>query len=440
MKCLILAAGRGSRLSSRGDSKPLIPLLGLPLVERVIAGAEKAGFKEFCVVTGYNGDKVRAFLDELQEKRGVRITYVINSEWDRENGLSVLAAESCLKRDNKFALVMADHLFDPSVLSDLKKQKLKKDEVCLVVDYNTENPLIDREDATKVHVEDARIKAINKALKDYNGFDTGIFLCTPAIFSALRTSAERDNDTTLSGAIRVLAEEEKVVAMDMKGRFWIDVDDDMAFEKAEIHLLSSLKKATDGPVSRIINRPISVAITGRIVSKDITPNQISLFCFLLSLIGAMFFGFRGYFPLLLGAIFAQAASIIDGCDGEVARLKFLESEFGGWFDAILDRYADALLLFGLTWHGFITDSSGWTLFAGFMAIVGSFMTSYTADKYDSLMKAKLVKGGAFRIGRDVRVFIIFIGSILNMVLPTLIIIAIIMNIETVRRVIICSKR
>ena len=58
----------------------------------------------------------------------------------------------------------------------------------------------------------------------------------------------------------------------------------------------------------------------------------------------------GYVTLALGGLIAQFASIIDGCDGENARLKFLKSDFGGWFDAVLDRYADALLLFGLTWH------------------------------------------------------------------------------------------
>ena len=57
MKCLIIAAGRGSRLSPRGDSKPLIPLLGLPLIERAILTAKDAGLTDFSVVTGHNGDK-----------------------------------------------------------------------------------------------------------------------------------------------------------------------------------------------------------------------------------------------------------------------------------------------------------------------------------------------------------------------------------------------
>ncbi len=52
MKCLIIAAGKGSRLQQRGDSKPLIPILGIPLIERVIRAAIEAGADEFYVVIG----------------------------------------------------------------------------------------------------------------------------------------------------------------------------------------------------------------------------------------------------------------------------------------------------------------------------------------------------------------------------------------------------
>jgi len=61
MKCLIISAGLGRRLSSRGDSKPLIPLLGLSLIERVILTAQKSGLTDFYVVTGYNGKEVREY-------------------------------------------------------------------------------------------------------------------------------------------------------------------------------------------------------------------------------------------------------------------------------------------------------------------------------------------------------------------------------------------
>jgi len=83
MKCLIIAAGRGSRLSSRGDSKPLVPLLGLSLIERVILTAEKSGLTDFYVVTGYNGDKVRDYLSRFSHRRSIHMTHIINEIWEK---------------------------------------------------------------------------------------------------------------------------------------------------------------------------------------------------------------------------------------------------------------------------------------------------------------------------------------------------------------------
>ena len=64
------------------------------------------------------------------------------------------------------------------------------------------------------------------------------------------------------------------------------------------------------------------------------------------------------------------------------------------------------------------------------------MLSYTADKYDNLMRERIqARGkGGLRMGRDVRVFLIFLGAVANMVLPVLVLIAVVMNLETLRRV------
>jgi CDP-L-myo-inositol myo-inositolphosphotransferase len=74
-----------------------------------------------------------------------------------------------------------------------------------------------------------------------------------------------------------------------------------------------------------------------------------------------------------------------------------------------------------------------------MAIIGSFMLSYTADKYDGLMRSRIEKGGGLRMGRDVRVFMIFVGALLNQPFLTLLVIAVLMNLETARRVVVCRN-
>ncbi|MHA1231432.1 MAG: NTP transferase domain-containing protein [Candidatus Helarchaeota archaeon] len=437
-KCLIIAAGRGSRLSDRCESKPLLPLLGLRLIERVILTAKKAGLEEFYIVTGYNGKELRRFLDELSRKRNITIKYIFNDEWRRGNGISVLKARDYI--DDDFVLLMCDHIFDENILIELIDEPHSPDEIIMALDYNImTNNLIDIDDVTKVFVKNKRVKDIGKEIYRYNAFDTGIFLCSPILFNALEESIE-NGDESLSGGIRILAEYNRVKVFDIRDRYWIDVDDSKAYKKAKKLLLSKLKKKSDGPISRYLNRPVSMRITQKLVKYNITPNQISLLSFILAIIGSIFFLSGGYFNLVAGALLAQFASIIDGCDGEIARLKMMASDFGGWFDAVLDRYADAFLLFGLTYYIYTIFPGFLTLFIGFLAIIGSFMNSYTADKYDGLMKQKLGnKSAYFRLGRDVRIIILLIGILLNLGFLVLILIASIMNFENIRRVVVLYK-
>ena len=435
MKCLIIAAGKGSRLQQRGDSKPLIPILGIPLIERVIRDAMEAGADEFYVVIGYQGERVRLFLERLAERLAIRITPLVNDDWEKDNGLSVLKAQGHLQ--DPFLLLMADHLFEPSLVRTLTTLTLTREEIALAVDSDTGNPLVDMGDVTRVKMEDGKIHDISKGLADFNGFDTGVFLCSPAIFKALEQS-KGNGDSSLSGAVRILAAKGHAKAIPTSD-FWIDVDDPQSLQRAEKALLNRLRdKANDGPVARHLNRPISAQLSRHLVNFDITPNQISMFSFVCSLLAAGLFALGGYVALLTGGVLAQFASIVDGCDGEVARLKYQSSRFGGWFDAVLDRYADAFLLFGLTWHCLAEQANGWVLLTGFMAIIGSFMLSYTADKYDNLMRDRIAASGnvALRMGRDVRVFLIFLGAVSNLVFPVLVVIAVVMNVETLRRVMI----
>jgi CDP-L-myo-inositol myo-inositolphosphotransferase len=438
MNCLIIAAGLGSRLSESGDSKPLTPLLGLPLIERVILTVNKVGLTDFIVVTGHNCEEVGLHLTRFGQSRNIAITTILNEEWEKENGLSVLKAKKLLTEN--FILLMGDHIFDESLLVKLMGEKVADGEVVLAVDYNikTTGFVVDS-DVTKVLVEEDRILDMGKNIKKYNAYDTGIFLCSPAIFEAIEESSG-NGDTSLIGGVRVLAKKGKVNALDIKDGYWVDVDDEETYRLAESKLLSILKKPTDGPVSRYLNRPISTRISKHLVKTSISPNSISFFSFLISMLGAFFFFLGGYVNLVIGGILAQFSSIVDGSDGEVARLKFQATAFGGWFDAVLDRYADGFLLLGLTYYVYRVNTNFLYITIGFLAIMGSFMNSYTADKYDSLMRNRLgSKEDYFRIGRDVRVFIIFLGALINQVVLTLVLIAAMTNAENIRRLVVLNR-
>jgi choline kinase len=237
VKCLIIAAGKGERIRSRGESKPLISVLGVPLIERVVRSVTSGGVDEFVVVTGYNGSQVRAFLDGASKKLGVTITHVKNEEWDKPNGLSVLKATHVLREP--FLLSMSDHIFDPTVVADILQTPPSEGEVVLAVDYRTDNPMIDLEAVTRVRTEDGLIRDIGKGLQQFDAFDTGLFYATTALFDSIALSGSRDGDLSISGGMRLLADTGRARAFDIGDRFWLDVDVPDEIDSAEASMLEA---------------------------------------------------------------------------------------------------------------------------------------------------------------------------------------------------------
>jgi phosphatidylglycerophosphate synthase len=115
-----------------------------------------------------------------------------------------------------------------------------------------------------------------------------------------------------------------------------------AARAAERALLQSLRKPADGPVSRRLNRHVSIAITRYLLRAPITPNQVTIACSLLGFLGMWLVLQATWATIAAGGVLLQIASIVDGCDGEIARLKFKHSRSG----AFLDHFADDLSTVG----------------------------------------------------------------------------------------------
>ena len=159
----------------------------------------------------------------------------------------------------------------------------------------------------------------------------------------------------------------------------------------------------------------------------VTPNQVSVASFAIALtsLGLFLVGYN-----LLAGLAAQLSSIVDGVDGDVARLKNMATRFGGFFDAVLDRYADVAILGGLAYWSVVFEgrsSTGLVAAAGLLAIVGSLMISYTRARAEASL------GGAFGgmagvlASRDARLLLIMIGAVLGQALATLVFLATLTN-------------
>jgi choline kinase len=235
MKCLIIAAGQGSRLRSLAPSKPLADVAGRPLIEHVIRRARAGGASRFVVVTGYEAEGIETFLSAFAEREGLTITAVRNKEWHRPNGLSVAAAAPLLG-DDAFLLLMSDHLFDPAILAGLIAAD-DDAELTLAVDYAIDNPLIDLDDATKVDAaQDGRIRRLGKTITGWNAIDVGLFRAGPSLIEAIDRSVAAGGQGSLSEGVQLLADAGQARVHPIGGLWWADVDDPRAHALAEEHL------------------------------------------------------------------------------------------------------------------------------------------------------------------------------------------------------------
>jgi phosphatidylglycerophosphate synthase len=143
---------------------------------------------------------------------------------------------------------------------------------------------------------------------------------------------------------------------------------------AEQKLDEWLIKPTDGVFARM-NRKVSIPISRELIKFPITPNMVSLFTLGVSFLAGACFALGGRGNMLLGALLSVFASILDGSDGEVARLTFQESAFGCWLETVCDYlyyvFIFTGMLIGLLGRGPVYRVWGTLLFFG---AVASFLT------------------------------------------------------------------
>lgn len=158
-------------------------------------------------------------------------------------------------------------------------------------------------------------------------------------------------------------------ALDGSGRFVLESPLDVT--AAESWLLRSLIKPTEGFMSRHFERRISLALTRRLCRTRITPNAMTLISLAVGFACAPFF--LSWNPLyqVAGALLFLAHSILDGCDGELARLKFLESRWGAVLDMAGDNIVHAAVFVCMAVGWSAHAGSGWPLLLGGVAVAST---------------------------------------------------------------------
>lgn len=322
--------------NSRPEGRAAGKLFGLTLLERAVLTAAQAGVKEFLLVavaeTGWEKT-----VDRLQRDRRVRnqllqIDFVAVSDLEKSDPEK--------KSGRPFWLIPGDLVFDPGVLTRAA-QDLPGEAVPLHLVDRSSRAGDDAAAGPDLRAGEGSGRAAIFAGGREEGVAayTGITLCPATVFSRLGLLFDgkgglRLDAETLNAAF--LPAESRVV--DIGGAFCRRVTTKAALEDARRYLLGTARKPTDSFFTRHFNRRISLFLTRLLLPTGIRPNPLSILCIAIGLASCWFIARGGYLHSLLGAFLFEFASIFDGCDGEVARLTFRTSKFGGFLDMVGDSF------------------------------------------------------------------------------------------------------
>lgn len=164
----------------------------------------------------------------------------------------------------------------------------------------------------------------------------------------------------------------------------------------------------EGPVSRYLNRPLSRPLARILAPTPLTPNAVSVIACGIAF-GALALLAAG--RNIEAGVLVQASSVVDGVDGDLARVKGMATRFGGVFDAVLDRFADAAIIGGMGWWALAHEDKPGALVLAFAALVGAVLVSYSRARIEGAFGATAAAGVLGIASRDVRLLALAVGAV-----------------------------
>jgi len=388
------------------------PIFGLQLVERTVLAFLRAGVREFLLV----GDP----------EAGRQIAKTLASRRLREARVRVLEPGSSLlpvlEREEACFVARVDHLYDRRLVARFVADTRESSATVVAVDF--------RADALQSQEGAARIASWGEPTGDGGAEGmraAGQGLLAPAgVFAGLarvgasfaRAFEDAPPDyRTPENAISLLARREPVATWAV-AELWQALRPEPDAHAADLVLarrkvLGGAVGVDDGVVARYLNRPISRRISARLLSRNVKPWQVSLLCFM-STLGAGTAFAMGH-PAM-GGMIAQFAAVLDGVDGEIARIRYQDSPFGGVYDALLDRIGDAALIGGMTLYAWLMGAGQSAVALGFGAVAGSSLSMLVKEKYGTQFRQPWIsdREGRWRwllLGRDGRLFLSLVAGL-----------------------------
>ena len=287
---------------------------GVPLIVRGIMTLFGAGVEKITLLIAQTQrDKIERFLKRFQKKRLPEIDII---EYDEPYRVSPDIIEKLQRGANHdLLLINANLLFDGEVIETMQSFSVRGREMLVCHEGSHNVPII------KI-ARSSLSSLVQFATVQPRSVESCIRFLTEQ--SDLRTVAK----PTTSNTFLVRRPRERIVA--------------------EKFLAESIRHAASGPVARYINKRFSLPISLILSRLWVSPHAITALNILIGLFSGVFIADgHSYWIILFGAILFQIASIVDGCDGEVAKLTFRCSKFGQYIDSVSDNLSLGSFMTGL---------------------------------------------------------------------------------------------
>ena len=292
---------------------PFTRIAGLPIAERVLRSAFRAGYDRVCVFA--SGDTASRIRRAARDIRGDIRVVSDADEWRRL--VDALPAAT-------LTAIGAGTVVSPALLQDAAAI-VAEPEAPRDVPAGREWPV------------------------------SGVLRITPADARPIAALRAALRSRLASGSARPAGEDVSFG----RGRLALRIVDPADIEIAEQTIRRSSYKDTDNTLARF-NRSMSLPISVALIRTPLTANQLSVALVAIGFYSAWLFSTGHYLAGVLGAFLGLAASVMDGCDGEIARLKYQESALGCWIETFGDYSYYIAIFIGLTlgavrrtgWHGF----------------------------------------------------------------------------------------
>ena len=305
-------------------------IAGLPLLHRVLLSGSKAGVRRWIVLVQHEAQWVRSSLATAYKLRDIAWQVHDLRTTEPGNLAAAFPAEDVL-------VVTVPAVFDDLLLADL--QDALAPTLCVTT---AAAPI----PADIVAHDGCIVAGATQGAPAYRS--TGVLRCSGTQLGQVLSQAlaeVRQSPSAHTVLLTRLLAQTTVRALDVSRRLWLLITEplDTSVATAEAQLLRSLGREGDSVLVRALDRRLSQTLTKRLMRTSVTPNQITLGSAAVGIMGAFFLAQPSQVWQVLGSLLFLLSTIIDGCDGEIARLTFQESAFGAKLDLIMDNVVHLVL-------------------------------------------------------------------------------------------------